>query len=43
MKDRIMNVFIEEILDKSMKFTMDDLARRLGISKSCSLSFVFEN
>lgn len=33
MKERIMNAFIEEILDKSMKFTMDDLARRLGISK----------
>ncbi|MCP3764330.1 TetR/AcrR family transcriptional regulator [Domibacillus sp. A3M-37] len=33
MKDRIMNAFIEEILDKSMKFTMDDLARRLGINK----------
>jgi AcrR family transcriptional regulator len=33
MKNRIMKAFIEEIHDKSMKFTMDDLARRLGISK----------
>ncbi|MCR8645011.1 TetR/AcrR family transcriptional regulator [Paenibacillus sp. N1-5-1-14] len=33
MKDRIAKAFIEEIHDKGMKFTMDDLARRLGISK----------
>ncbi|MCS7461971.1 TetR/AcrR family transcriptional regulator [Paenibacillus doosanensis] len=33
MKDRIMRAFIEEIHDKGIKFTMDDLARRLGISK----------
>lgn len=33
MKDRIMKGFIEEIRDKGMKFSMDDLARRLGISK----------
>ncbi|NEW09209.1 TetR/AcrR family transcriptional regulator [Paenibacillus sp. SYP-B3998] len=28
-----MSAFIEEIHDKGMKFTMDDLAKRLGISK----------
>lgn len=28
-----MSAFIEEIYDKGMKFSMDDLARRLGISK----------
>ncbi|MFL0362132.1 TetR/AcrR family transcriptional regulator [Pseudobacillus sp. 179-B 2D1 NHS] len=33
MKSRIMKAFLEEIHDKSMKFTMDDLAKRLGISK----------
>lgn len=33
MKERIMNAFIEEIIEKGMKFTMDDLSRRLGISK----------
>ncbi|KIL73178.1 TetR/AcrR family transcriptional regulator [Pseudobacillus badius] len=33
MKARIMKAFLEEIHDKGMKFTMDDLARRLGISK----------
>ncbi|KZE41928.1 transcriptional regulator [Brevibacillus parabrevis] len=33
MKDRIMKGFIEEIREKGMKFSMDDLARRLGISK----------
>ncbi|WP_442602648.1 TetR/AcrR family transcriptional regulator [Paenibacillus sp. KN14-4R] len=33
MKDRIAKAFIEEIHDKGMKFTMDDLAKRLGISK----------
>ncbi|ARD47887.1 TetR family transcriptional regulator [Sporosarcina sp. P37] len=33
MKARIMKAFLEEIHEKSMKFTMDDLARRLGISK----------
>ncbi|MFC7392027.1 TetR/AcrR family transcriptional regulator [Scopulibacillus cellulosilyticus] len=33
MKDRIMHGYIEEIKDKGMKFTMDDLAGRLGISK----------
>lgn len=32
-KDRIMKGFIEEIRDKGMKFSMDDLAKRLGISK----------
>lgn len=32
-KDRIMKAFIEEIREKGMKFSMDDLARRLGISK----------
>jgi len=31
--DRIMKAFIEEIHDKGIKFTMDDLASRLGISK----------
>ncbi len=33
MKERIMQAFIEEIHHKGMKFTMDDLAKRLGISK----------
>ncbi|MCC8435560.1 TetR/AcrR family transcriptional regulator [Brevibacillus sp. M2.1A] len=33
MKNRIMKGFIEEIRDKGMKFSMDDLAKRLGISK----------
>lgn len=33
MRERIMKAFIEELLDKGMKFTMDDLAGRLGISK----------
>ncbi|MFS0783651.1 TetR family transcriptional regulator [Bacillus sp. 1P06AnD] len=33
MQARIMNAFIEEIQAKGMKFTMDDLAKRLGISK----------
>ncbi|WP_284141375.1 TetR/AcrR family transcriptional regulator [Virgibacillus sp. LDC-1] len=33
MKARIMQAFIEETQAKSMKFTMDDLAKRLGISK----------
>lgn len=33
MKARIMKAFLEEIQETSMKFTMDDLARRLGISK----------
>lgn len=33
MKNRIMAAFIEEIQHNGMKFTMDDLARRLGISK----------
>ncbi|CAI8743003.1 TetR/AcrR family transcriptional regulator [Brevibacillus sp. IT-7CA2] len=32
-KNRIMKGFIEEIRDKGMKFSMDDLAKRLGISK----------
>ncbi|MFM1650701.1 TetR/AcrR family transcriptional regulator [Brevibacillus sp. B_LB10_24] len=33
MKERIMQAFIEEIHDSGMKFTMDDLSKRLGISK----------
>ena len=33
MKARIMKGFLEEVHEKSMKFTMDDLAKRLGISK----------
>ncbi|WP_028544660.1 TetR/AcrR family transcriptional regulator [Paenibacillus taiwanensis] len=33
MRERIMKAFVDEILDKGMKFTMDDLAHRLGISK----------
>ncbi|WP_153731487.1 TetR/AcrR family transcriptional regulator [Sporosarcina obsidiansis] len=33
MKARIMKAFLEEIQETSMKFTMDDLAKRLGISK----------
>lgn len=33
MKARIMKAFLEEIHETGMKFTMDDLAKRLGISK----------
>lgn len=33
MKARILKAFLEEIQETSFKFTMDDLARRLGISK----------
>ncbi|EJW18573.1 putative HTH-type transcriptional regulator YvaF [Paenibacillus alvei DSM 29] len=33
MRERIMKAFIEELQDKGIKFTMDDLARRLGMSK----------
>lgn len=33
MRDRITKAVIEEIHDKGIKFTMDDLAGRLGISK----------
>ncbi|MFJ7936678.1 TetR/AcrR family transcriptional regulator [Sporosarcina sp. NPDC096371] len=33
MKTRISNAFIEETRSNGIKFTMDDLARRLGISK----------
>ncbi|EGQ25722.1 TetR family transcriptional regulator [Sporosarcina newyorkensis 2681] len=33
MRARIMKGFLEEVHEKSMKFTMDDLAKRLGISK----------
>lgn len=33
MKTRIMHAFIEETQNNGIKFTMDDLARRLGISK----------
>ena len=33
MKNRIINGFIEESGNNGVKFTMDDLARRLGISK----------
>ncbi|WP_111323823.1 TetR family transcriptional regulator [Thermosporothrix hazakensis] len=33
MKDRIIAAFIEELHEKGMKFSMDDLAKRLGISK----------
>ena len=33
MKARIMKAFLAEVHDNSMKFTMDDLAKRLGISK----------
>ncbi|WP_182201509.1 TetR/AcrR family transcriptional regulator [Paraliobacillus salinarum] len=33
MKDRILQAFMEEAKDKHLKFTMDDLANRLGISK----------
>lgn len=33
MKTRIINGFIEEIQNNGIKFTMDDLARRLGMSK----------
>lgn len=33
MKNRIIKGFVEEIEDKGLKFTMDDLAGRIGISK----------
>ncbi|OIK15843.1 TetR family transcriptional regulator [Bacillus sp. MUM 116] len=33
MRERIIRAFIEEIHDKSMKFTMDDLAKRIGVNK----------
>ncbi|MGD8191886.1 TetR/AcrR family transcriptional regulator [Brevibacillus ginsengisoli] len=33
MNNRIMSAFIAEIQQNGMKFTMDDLAKRLGISK----------
>lgn len=33
MKERIMQAFVDEMKDKGIKFTMDDLAGRLGISK----------
>lgn len=33
MKTRIINAFIEETRNNGIKFTMDDLAKRLGISK----------
>ncbi len=33
LKARIINAFIEETRNNGIKFTMDDLARRLGISK----------
>ncbi|MFD1706858.1 TetR/AcrR family transcriptional regulator [Siminovitchia sediminis] len=33
MKERIMQAFVDEMKDKGIKFTMDDLASRLGISK----------
>ncbi|HEX6923256.1 MAG TPA: TetR/AcrR family transcriptional regulator [Bacillales bacterium] len=33
MKERIVKAFVEEIEEKGMKFTMDDLAKRIGISK----------
>ncbi|MGJ7911259.1 TetR/AcrR family transcriptional regulator [Neobacillus sp. LXY-1] len=33
MRERIIKAFIEEIHDKGMKFTMDDLAIRIGVNK----------
>ncbi|HWT73908.1 MAG TPA: TetR/AcrR family transcriptional regulator [Mobilitalea sp.] len=33
LKDRIIDAVIEEFNEKGLKFTMDDIARRLGISK----------
>ncbi|MCP1124451.1 TetR/AcrR family transcriptional regulator [Bacillus sp. 3103sda1] len=33
MRERIIKAFIEEIHDKGMKFTMDDLANRIGVNK----------
>lgn len=33
LKDRIIEAVIEEFNDKGLKFTMDDIAKRLGISK----------
>lgn len=33
LKDRVIDAVVEEFNDKGLKFTMDDLAKRLGISK----------
>ncbi len=33
LKEKIMDAVIEEFNDKGLKFTMDDIAKRLGISK----------
>ncbi|WP_338751896.1 TetR/AcrR family transcriptional regulator [Bacillus sp. FJAT-52991] len=33
MRERIIKAFIEELHDKGMKFTMDDLAQRIGVNK----------
>lgn len=40
LKDRIIDAVIEEFNDKSLKFTMDDIAKRLGISKRTLYSVV---
>ena len=42
MKDRIMRCAVEEIRNKGLKFTMSDLARRMGVSKR-SLYMHFES
>jgi AcrR family transcriptional regulator len=33
LKERVLEAVIEEFNDKGLKFTMDDIAKRLGISK----------
>lgn len=35
MKDRILAAAIEEMRERGIKFTMNDLARRIGVSKRC--------
>lgn len=42
LKDRILEAVIEEFNDKGIKFTMDDIARRLGISKRTLYTVVQE-
>lgn len=40
LKDKIIDAVIEEFNEKSLKFTMDDIAKRLGISKRTLYSIV---
>lgn len=40
MKDKIIEAVIEEFNEKGIKFTMDDISRRLGISKRTLYSYV---